>query len=430
MSSPMRTPSQRRMALLSLILASTLCPPVLKAQTPTHALSLTEAIAQWEKHSIDLEDARLRIEGARIDEQIAGQRPNPELSVETRQVSAGRDETRADTTVRFEQRIERGNKPALRQNAAQQRYRVATLERMETQRSGRLALETQYYALRLAQETLDITRAVSALYRQSLAAAERRLNEGDMPGADVNRLRVEALRLENTVQEAEMAQAEARLGLGYLLGLPPKEAGVLEASDPWPPLPPNRMETGDTAQLSRRSDLAAAQARLDTARAELELARSERTRDVTLGVLAERQAPASYLGLEVRVPLFIHHRYEAQIARVQLETTQAEAALRRETARAYRELEEARINLEHAIARAQRFERGGLLVAAEKAARNAEFAYTQGASDIMELLDARRTFLNTALEAAQARADLAIAQAGWNAATHFNIPSDAPNLSP
>jgi len=45
--------------------------------------------------------------------------------------------------------------------------------------------------------------------------------------------------------------------------------------------------------------------------------------------------------------------------------------------------------------------------------QSAEFAYKQGAQSVMDLLDARRTYKATQIEAASARSDYATALAAW-----------------
>lgn len=54
-----------------------------------------------------------------------------------------------------------------------------------------------------------------------------------------------------------------------------------------------------------------------------------------------------------------------------------------------------------------------LLKEADKVLQSAEFAYKQGAQSVMDLLDARRTYKSTQLEAMSARADYASALSSW-----------------
>jgi cobalt-zinc-cadmium efflux system outer membrane protein len=61
--------------------------------------------------------------------------------------------------------------------------------------------------------------------------------------------------------------------------------------------------------------------------------------------------------------------------------------------------------------------RDQLLLAAEKAANAAEFAYKNGAVGIMDVLDARRTLRATRLDALAAQVEFSKASAAWQAAT-------------
>ena len=58
-----------------------------------------------------------------------------------------------------------------------------------------------------------------------------------------------------------------------------------------------------------------------------------------------------------------------------------------------------------------------LLKEAQRAADAAEYAYKRGAVGVTDLLDARRTWYATRLDAAAAQADYAKALAAWQAAT-------------
>jgi len=74
-----------------------------------------------------------------------------------------------------------------------------------------------------------------------------------------------------------------------------------------------------------------------------------------------------------------------------------------------------RADLESAQDRVQRYT-DALLKEAQRAADAAEYAYKRGAVGVTDLLDARRTWYATRLDAASAQADYAKALAAWRAA--------------
>ena len=68
--------------------------------------------------------------------------------------------------------------------------------------------------------------------------------------------------------------------------------------------------------------------------------------------------------------------------------------------------------------------RDELLVAAEKAANAAEYAYRNGAVGVMDVLDARRTLRATRFDALAAQAECSKAYAVWLTATEFDDIND------
>ena len=79
------------------------------------------------------------------------------------------------------------------------------------------------------------------------------------------------------------------------------------------------------------------------------------------------------------------------------------------------ELRRAASDLNSAADRVERFDTA-LLSAAGRSNQAAEFAFERGASSVLEVLDARRTFRSVQVEALAARDDYARAFAFWRAA--------------
>jgi cobalt-zinc-cadmium efflux system outer membrane protein len=138
------------------------------------------------------------------------------------------------------------------------------------------------------------------------------------------------------------------------------------------------------------------------------LAHSLRTRDVTIGVQAERYAPPAgggwLLGAFVSLPLFVNHRHEGEIARAEADlgiAAQSRARIEQQARADQRRLLDARAS---ARLRRERIERDALPLA-ERVAANAELAYRKGAGTVLELLDALRQLRALQLDALQARLD-------------------------
>ena len=415
---------------------------VLAAVTPAVALdALTLAAAEqlFAQRNRELQLAQRSLEGAEADRISAAARPNPSLSVGTsniiRQFPPGYEHNSLSrhfaTQVGVSQTFERGNRRELRMDAAEYNLQATRGDAAEVGRQQRLALHAAYYELMLTQERARIAQENVQLYGRTLDAARLRLKAGDVSPADVSRISVDALRAQNDARAAQGEREKAQDALAYLIGAE-REARGIRAADRLPaaaPLPPvaNLDEI-----LQRRPDVAAAERRVRAAEKSRDLARSLRSRDVTVGVQFTHSpvdpvangTSANYWGLGVSVPLFVNYEYEGEIRKAEVELAAAQDGLERVRALAVGEIGRARADVEAAADRLVRF-RGELAKDAERAAEAAEFAYAKGALGVIDLLDARRQLYAVRLEAAAAGADYARALAAWTAAvTPYNAATE------
>lgn len=386
-------------------------------------LSLHDAEALWAARNRELKLARDAVEGAKADKISAGQRPNPQLSVNTSSInprdgigSGGLRDKQADTVFRLDQLIERGGKRELRTKTSEARLDASRRDLANSVRSQGLMLRLTYFDLILAQEKRRIAVENAALYKRTVNAVELRLKAGDLSASDAARIRVEALRAENDARQAVAELEKAQSALAYLIGAE-RESRLLYAADPWP-------DIAGTPQVQvsveGRADIQAALARVRAAESARDLARSLRSRDISVGLQFEHYPPANTYGVGVSIPLFVHNQYEGETRRAEADLQMTRDALEQIRAQAQGEIFKARSDLEAAIERGQRFE-SSLLAEAERSARAAEFSFGHGAMGVMDLLDARRTLKATQIDAATARADYAKALAAWRAATQENV---------
>ena len=413
------------------------------AQTATPApagdgLALSQAESMLQERNRDIQAARRAVEAARANTLSAGARPNPVLSIGISSInpqagvgSGSYRDRNVDTAVRIDQVFERGNKQELRVATARGLEQASTEDFQDTFRQQRLALRQAYWDLRLAQERVEVLRDTAQLYDRTLAAAELRLKAGDIAQADVARIRVDALRAANDARGAQADLQRAQLNLGFLIGAE-RDAGGLRAADPWPSLDADSGVVTDEL-VESRPDVRAARLRIEAAQSARELARSLRTRDVSLGVQYDRYpiSPGNGLGSGISygvfmsVPLFARYHFEGEIARAESDLGAAEDALERARASARAELGRAGGDLQAARERVRRYD-GSLLSEAARSAQAAEFAYRNGAIGVMDLLDARRTLRAIQVDAAAARADHARALAAWELGLARGEPATPP----
>jgi cobalt-zinc-cadmium efflux system outer membrane protein len=393
------------------------------AQGPT-ALSLKQVEALWQQNSRELHLAQAAVVGAAADVRVAGQIPNPDVSLNVLSISpwsgygAGSlKDKKMDSQFRIDPLIERGGKRDLRVKGAESRLDAARFDMEDVARQQIGVLRYAYYNLRLAQEKLVLARDTAELYAKSVDAGKLRLKAGDIAPVDVSRLQIDGARAESDARQARAELEQAQVALAYLIGRE-TEASQLVAADNWPVL--EEQALGE-APLGERPDLEAARKRLAAAEADRDLAKAKRRRDVTVGFQYERNlqnAPTDSVGFGISVPLFVWHEYEGDIARAEADIDGARLQYEQQQAQAIGQVAQARNALLSARDRYKRLE-GGLLADAERVAKAAELAYSKGAMGLMDLLDARRTQRQIQIEAASARADYAKALSDWQIQAEF-----------
>jgi cobalt-zinc-cadmium efflux system outer membrane protein len=159
------------------------------------------------------------------------------------------------------------------------------------------------------------------------------------------------------------------------------------------------------------------------AEAARELARRRGPRDVTVGVDAQRSpvteanptANGVTYGVSVSIPIFLHHRNQGELQRALADLETARAALEKVRATAQAEGRVAEEEWRSAAVRRDRLETEVRPIA-HQVAEAAEYAYSRGASGVLDLLDARRSLKAVELDELQARAEAAKAWARREAA--------------
>lgn len=393
-------------------------------------LTLHQAEIFFAARNRELQLARRVLEGAEADRVSASARPNPTVFLNASQIGnlypegydSSRLDRRADITIGINQTFERGGKRELRMGAADFSVQATRGDVADIQRQQRVALHGAYYDLVLAQEKQRITSETAASFQKTLDAVALRLKAGDIAPSDVARIRVDALRAQNDARAAQAERDKAQTVLAYLIGAE-AEARRIRATNGWPEL----SAPGDAAEfekiLTGRADVQAAQARVQQAEKNRELARTLRTRDVTASFQVDRTPwnplanPTSQntVGFGVSMPLFTNYYYEGEIRRAEVDLEAARENFERVKALALGEIAKSRADLDGSRERVARF-REVLLKEAQKAADAAEFAYSRGAIGVMDLLDARRQLYATRLEASATQAEYAKSLAAWQAA--------------
>ncbi|MGO4764106.1 TolC family protein [Cupriavidus sp. 2KB_3] len=398
-------------------------PPPAKA-----TLTLAQARLDAQRCNRDIIAARRGEEASQADVQIASQRPNPVLSLGVTNINphagVGSGSLRSktvDSTLRIDQVIETANKGNLRVDAARKASAAAgeTTQAIVAQQLG--AVDQAWYEAVVSQTRLEVLTETVGLYSRTQQANETRLKAGDISRADVTKLQLETLRAQSDLRNAQADHASDKAALAAAIGVPGTLIDNRLVPD-WPaldtPVPPL-----DPDVLQRRPDVTAAEARLAAAAASRDLARAGRVPDVTVGAQAEHypQSPTNTYGdgnsygVFISIPLFVRHSNGGEARRAEVDYYAALDDRNRILLEAQNDIERLRSQLEAARATLQQMQTA-VLPAAESVANSAEFAYTKGATGVLDLLDARRALRQTRVDAVEAQGNYAKALAAYRTA--------------
>ena len=398
--------------------------------TATTPVTLTQAL-QAARNNLDVQSARQALAGAQGDVLAADRAPFPTLSAKAGSIDLQNGigggnvltEKRIDKAIGIDWVWERGNKRALRTEAAKRSAAAAQADLAEAQAQAVLAASAAFYDLAAAQERQEQVSAIERSAAQLANTAQRRVQAGDLAAQDAARTEIEARRAQGDSLSAQLDIQRAALALTLLTGLGADQNSrqALRATAQWPAdaaLPTEDPSQWAAAKVDARADVQAAQQRVESARAALDGAAAQKKADITWGTSIDHFPGTSTRLLELRMQMplqlgaFGGYDYQGEVARAQANLAQAQGALDKTRLTAMGELLRLARERSTAAARSQSYQQD-IVPRARKVAESAELAYSKGAMSLSDLLDARRTLRTTLLEAIAARADNAKAQTAW-----------------
>lgn len=425
-----RLPVQLRHAALTTALALALCGGLAHAQTKVETLGLANVL-EAARNNLDVSLSRQSLEAAKSDVLAADRSPFPVLTAKTSQMYLDNGvngnqgvgpgpfgQKNIDKSGGIDWTWERGNKRQLRTQSANAQANAAQADLQDTVIMQQLAAASSYFDLLAALERNREMQALSQSAEQLAKSASLRLKAGDLSAQESARLEIEAQRAQADGHSAQLDQQRAVLQLGQLTNLR-IELPKWQIQADWPALPKQRnTDTIQEAWVEQRSDVIAAQERMQAAQAALDLALAQKKSDVTLGSSIDHDPRVSRSSLELRfsMPLQWGYGYEGEIGRAQAQLTQARDLYEKTKFDARADLQRLLEELRTATQRQGLYEKD-ILPRARRVAEQAELAYTKGASSLTDLLDARRTLRSTLIEAAFTRADYAKSHLAWQLRT-------------
>lgn len=396
------------------------------------SISLAQAL-QAASHNVDTRLAKQQLASARADILAANRAPAPVLSTSISQidlqngVGAGSwlSEKRINKTLGVDWTWERGNKRELRTSATTAIAQATHLDLTETLIQQRLLASNAFFELLAAQGRYAQIEAIYDSAKQLDDAAAKRFAAGDISAQEAARSNIEAQRAQNELHLADEARERAALSIGLVLDI--GDTTSFKALHPNPAAASQldlkaklKLDIGKIKQsLEERPDMQAAIARVASAKAQLDGALALQKNDITLGTAIDHLPGTStrLLTFRLQMPLQLGalggYTFQGEIQRAEAQLAFTEANLDKIKHSAFVDTLRLREELENGQQRAINFAQG-IAPQAKRVADQAELAYRKGALSLSDLLDARRTWRATTLEAITAQSDFEKALSAWN----------------
>ena len=301
--------------------------PIVSPAAPAERtkLNLEEALATLAQNSPAVAAARARYDAARGDSISTRTYPhNPTVSVSSAR-REGIDGDSSDRGFELSQEIELGGQPWKRGRASEAEAAAAGAAHRGELQELVARVHRAFVRAASARDHLDVDERDHALASRLLEIAEKRRDAGVATDVDVLVARAAVGRAERRRQASAADYFEACSRLGSLIGL--DRAPLPDGHPPDTELP--AVEELVTACLKEHPRLAAGRSDLDAAQARLDLARASLVPTLELAAFREREEGTddiTGIGVSLHIPVFDRRVGPRAVARAERALADAEEA--------------------------------------------------------------------------------------------------------
>ena len=367
-------------------------------------ITLDDAIQLALQHNHNLQAARTMILQNEASEITANLRPNPTLTLDAQflpvfnpnKFSADYINTTAQFDAGLSYLFERGRKRQHRLQAAKDTTAVTRSTVADNERTLTFNVASEFVSVQLAESTLALAQEDLKSFQNTVDISESRYKAGDISEGDFLKIKIQLLQFHSDVSQAQLARAQALVGLRQFLGYEsvPEDFDVAGDFDYLPVTV--KVEDLQAKALQNRPDFRAAQQGVTVAQSQYELQKAIGKVDVTGTANYDHVSAtnaASFFG-SFQIPIF--NRNQGEIARTRYAITQAQELERASSDQVMSDVLDAYEGLRDND-RVVSLYRSGYLDAAKQSRDISEYAYKRGAASLLDYLDAERSYRATEL---------------------------------
>lgn len=374
-------------------------------QTPG-ALTLDQALALARQNRPTVRAAELRVEQARLQRRslIAPLPTRLDLQATTNQNLYGNDDD-----IALSQPIDLFGRRRARRSLGDAQIQLAEATLRQTLGEVQSDVVDRYAETVAAGQLVQTSQAQLELAQRLLDATRRRAEGGIIPPVQIRRVNIEVERARQTLSLRQANQVAARRRLAGALGVPTEQVAVADfATVPVAPI--------DIATVARqRADLLTLSAQFAIAQANVAVSQVQFRPDFELSARTNAYSYGSNrpsgLRATLSIPVFDFGRRRNDVKAGQAAAQAEQRALTDATARAQAELDAVSVELAAASAQRESFER--LLADTRELVRISNVGYNEGATTLLEVLEASRALREVEESLVESRLRVAQAQAAY-----------------
>ena len=374
------------------------------APAPVRRVTMEQAVQLALDRNQSLRAQRLNIDQSKANEVTAGLKPNPIFgslnagfpAFNPSQLSWSNLADNQSFTESLNYPFERGGKREKRILVAEDTTRFTARTVDDAARQLRFQVAQAFINVLLAKSNLDLANQDLKDFSEVVEINRQRMQSGDISESDYLKIAVQKLQFEQDVSAAEVALVQGKAALRQLLGYDV----VAEDFDVVGDLTHGKyavtLQGLQQEALSARPDLQAARDNTKLANDTVALAYGNRARDLIGEVEYERNGPANAIGFGLSIEIPIHNRNQGEIARSKLAVTQAQESEDATRIGVLTDVVNAYAGYQTNDKVVSLYE-SGYLDQARQSRDISTYAYRRGASSLLDLLDAERTYRATQL---------------------------------
>ncbi|HEY7839327.1 MAG TPA: TolC family protein [Terriglobales bacterium] len=392
------------MSVLGLAQAPSAAPaaPAPAAAAPQAAVTLEQAIQLALAHSPALQAAATQVPQSLAQETTAALRPNPVLAWDAlyqpifnpSQFNHSYLNNSAEYDASLSYTIERGHKRQARMAAARDVTAVTRAQVEDARRGVEFNVAQQFVAALLAKSTLAFAQQDLASWQNTVAVSQSQYAAGAVSEGDLDTVKLQTLQYQTAAASDQLSLLQALSALRQQMGFSAVPASYAVAGDlAFEPVRAD-LATLQSLALAHRPDLIAARQGVTAAESQLKLARANGKRDLTVtGEYIHAAGISSAAALfSIEVPVF--DRNQGEIARTAAALTQAQDLAEAANQQVLTDVATAFAAVQQG-SRVVQLYTSGYRDEARQALTIRQYSYSRGASSLLDLLDAERTYRTT-----------------------------------